>query len=61
MATSRKPAPARIAIIEQTPTGPVCRVTVVMSDAEAVASWTARITAGTTNEVTTKMLPPVAA
>lgn len=61
MAAARKPAPARIAIIEQTPAGPVCRATVVMADADAVASWTARITAGTANEVTTKMLPPVAA
>lgn len=60
MATA-KTAPARIAIIEQTATGPICRVTVVMSDATAVASWTAKITASTANEVTTKMLPPVAA
>ncbi len=60
MAT-KKPEPARIAIIEQTPAGPVCRATVVMSDAAAVASWTARIAAGTTNEVTTKLLPSVAA
>ena len=60
MATARS-APARIAIIEQTPSGPLCRATVVMSDTEAVARCTARITASTVNQVTTKMLPPVAA
>lgn len=61
MAAAKK-EPARIAIIEHTPAGPRCRVTVPMAEAERVAHWLARITEfAAPNAVTTKMLAGSAA
>ena len=62
MPATKKPEPIRIAIIEQRPSGDLCRMTIPADGDEVrLAGWIARIKASTVYPVTTKILVPSAA